>query len=392
MNSDIDHWEGQEVISPASSYAKDWDSSSLAQKFAVLSEKTFKIIATSEKGNCVCCPLGFLFLMSFLSEGIANPTHSSMREKLGISSNSGFWPALNILQNQLTAGSELKLASLSLFDQVIKPEEMGDAFHAAIKKLAHHELIHANFRDRNLVSQINSWAGRNTNWQINEVIQEIPNDSLLLSLQATHFFSYWGSAFEEELEKGVFVTEVDRKALPFMTLKGSISYFENDDVRGFRKFFLNDQFFADFVLPRDLRISPVEVLPVLEDIKIFNRATKVKMPPLDMNTCLGFTKYLDILGFSDFTALPNFHEQAVALDIIQVGRLTIERKFAQASAVTFAAVGASVAQPPETIEPLIFDRPYAIRISSAEFGLPIFYGHIVDPEVPCGTMVEVGLS
>ena len=256
-------------------------------------------------------------------------------------------------------------------------------YDAAIRK--------APFDDSTL-QEINQWTAQHTDNMIPQLLQMLPEDVLMVLVNALCFEAKWRITFEEEnCRRGEFTNrqgEVDEPVYMF----GSVErYLEKDGIIGITKYYegMDYQFVA--FLPEaeedfDSFVASLngEKLASLLDSATDNYATFVQLPKFSNDFSASLVKTLEQLGikdafgkgeqkadFSGISQTPLFIS-----DVIHKTHIDVDSEGTRAAAAT--AVMLAFGGYPTEVKEVSLTRPFVYMIVDSANQMPLFVGTVTE--------------
>lgn len=341
--------------------------------------------------NIMVSPFSLLCALGMVLNGADGETKHEMEKVLGISSQK-LNHFIQDYKKFLTEESTCKLESANAIyvkksDDVILSREflkINETYYAA-------SVFQEPF-DQTTVNKINSWVYRKTDGMIGNILDSIDSDCRMLLINALAFNSKWMYRFSEK-GKGKF-TALDGtvQCVKMMHSKENI-YLEDDETKGFIKFYSNPRFSFVALLPNK-SVSIVDYVSKLTGEKINhilstarNVEVETEMPvfnsdsSINMKVCLEFMGILEAFSNrADFSKMGKiidpYNEKKLAIDEIrQKTHICVDENGTKAAAVTITSMGVIIGgvSMPMPLK-VILDRPFVYMIIDHKMNLPIFMG------------------
>lgn len=238
-----------------------------------------------------------------------------------------------------------------------------------------------------VVDEINRWCAENTNGLIDNIINDIPAETVALLANALYFKDQWCLPFDEEATvNGNFNGATGICSAKMMNTKELLSYTEGADFQAVNKM-LSGLFSVWFVLPTESisvddfmqQFNP-EVLnaPTVRDALVDLTLPRFSYTSdkIDLNnalTKLGITSILQITSRHIFTPAIEAYS-----DIKQKTTVSFDEKGIEASAVTWDQMSGSTGDKPQYEEKTVtIDRPFLFFIMEERTGACLMAGKIV---------------
>ncbi|MGO1561038.1 MAG: serpin family protein [Actinomycetaceae bacterium] len=239
---------------------------------------------------------------------------------------------------------------------------------------------------------LDSWVDLNTGGLIPESGIDASTDPVLVVQDAVLVASAWLSSFAEDAttDDDFHLADGETVQVPTMHDESPMTYIEVDGHRGV-ELDLAGGLALQVVLPAE-GSAPVDITAEqwaeigAQDSDAREAATvDLALPRVDVETEFGLAGALESSGVVDlFGPAPDLSGMLAgsgyAVDqALQQARLQISEEGVVAAAVTEIAVTESAVQPPERVEELTVDRPFAVRIVDTGTDWVLFHGLIDDP-------------
>ncbi len=347
-----------------------------------------------EEKNVLISPLSVMSALAMTAGGAGEETLSQMELVLGdeISDIAAY---LDAYVNTLPQGEKYRLSvanSIWLRDDEkfqVKQEFLQnnkDYFDAGIYKAP---------LDMSTVLDINQWIKEKTEGMIGDMVNEIPEETMMYLINAIAFEAEWRSVYQEsQIRDGIFTTEngVEQK-IKLMYCK-EYQYLENEKLKGFVKSYKEGQYAFVALLPKEeisltegieslngealeaLLANPKDIV-VKTSLPQFEVEYKVQMKEILKE--MGMTDAFD-MELADFENLGSYTEGNIYLNnVIHEGYIKVDAKGTKAGAVTIVDANGAAGMPQEEKE-VYLDRPFLYMIIDGANRQPIFIGTVTDME------------
>ncbi|NXN27482.1 A2AP protein, partial [Nycticryphes semicollaris] len=335
----------------------------------------------SNRTNVILSPLSIAIALSHLALGAANQTERHLLEAMHLESVPCLHHMLGTLRRRLTA-STLSLASrLYLqkgFDVKEKFLEDSEKFYGAkpmtLSGMSEHDLV-----------AINKWVKEATNGQIPTFLQQLPENTVMLLLNAIHFHGFWMNKFDvsftapdvfhldNEFVVPVEMMKAQKYALSWFTL-------ESQDIQVAKFPFKNNMSFVAIV-PNQYTWNTSHLLgnfPYKQLCKLFPKEvpTTVKIPKIKLDSQLELNKVLSQMGLQELFTSPDLQkitdDPLFVSSIQHQSTLELKEDGAEASGATSVAISRSFSA-------FSLDRPFVFIMFEDETGIPLFIGSVQNP-------------
>jgi len=331
------------------------------------------------KDNLVISPLSAGYALSLLLEGSTGKTREELLAVLG-----GSFEDIVPYTDEKTTVTSASSVWLKNGMTVL------DSYGKAISEKYSAQVYTRDFASKGTVKEINSWCSDHTAGRIPSIVSELPEETVMLLLNALYFKAPWIRPFDKNAtSKGTFhAVGGDQKDVSFMSRSARIPYYKGDS-------------FGAVSLDYDKRYSMLVVLPdqgkdlsgvvssldagTLRDVLdgISPRQVELELPRFTIETSLSLNSILKDMGinaafnggFGRMTTAP-----VAVSEVNQKCFIKVNEEGAEAAAVTSVSMKlTSVARPDPPVR-FIVDRPFVFAIYDRETGDIYFEGCIVKIE------------
>ncbi|KAM9525753.1 alpha-2-antiplasmin isoform 1-T2 [Guaruba guarouba] len=335
----------------------------------------------SNRTNVILSPLSIALALSHLALGAANQTEKHLLEVMHLESVPCVHHMLGTLQRRLME-STLSLAS-RLYLQ--KGFEVKEKFLEDSEKFYGAKPMTLSGINEDDLTAINKWVKEATHGQIPTFLQQLPENIVMLLLNAIHFHGFWRNKFDPSFT-GPDVFHLDNEfVVPVEMMKAqkySLSWFtlESHDLQVAKFPFKSNMSFV-VIVPTQYTWNTSHVLekfPYGQLCRLFPTEvpTAVKIPKIKLDHHLELNRVLSQMGLQELFTSPNLQkitEEPLFVSSIQhQSTLELKEDGVEASAVTSVAMSRSVSA-------FSLDRPFVFFIFDDETGIPLFIGSVQNP-------------
>uniref|UniRef100_A0A8C8E903 Serpin family F member 2 n=1 Tax=Otus sunia TaxID=257818 RepID=A0A8C8E903_9STRI len=335
----------------------------------------------SNRTSVILSPLSIALALSHLALGAANQTEKHLLEAMHLESVPCLHHTLGAFHRRL-AGSTLSLAS-RLYLQ--KGFEVKEKFLEDSEKFYRTKPMTLSGMYEDDLVAINNWVKEATNGQIPTFLQQLPENTVMLLLNAIHFHGFWRNKFDVSFT-GPDVFHLDNEfVVPVEMMKAqkySLSWFtlESQDIQVAKFPFKSNMSFV-VIVPNQYTWNTSHVLgnfPYKQLCKLFPKEvpTTVKIPKIKLNYQLELNKVLSQMGLQELFTSPDLQkitdEPLFVSSIQHESTLELKEDGVEASAATSIAISRSVSA-------FSLDRPFVFIIFEDETGIPLFIGSVQNP-------------
>ncbi|KAM6315464.1 alpha-2-antiplasmin isoform 2-T2 [Podargus strigoides] len=335
----------------------------------------------SNRTNVILSPLSIALALSHLALGAANQTEKHLLEAMHLESVPCLHHMLGTLRRRLTE-STLSLAS-RLYLQ--KGFEVKEEFLEDSEKFYRTKPVTLSGISEDDLVAINNWVKEATNGQIPTFLQQLPENTVMLLLNAIHFHGFWRNKFDVSFT-GPDVFHLDNEfTVPVEMMKAqkySLSWFtlESQDIQVAKFPFKGNVSFV-VIVPNQYTWNTSHVLenfPYEQLCRLFPKEvpTTVKIPKVKLDYQLELNKVLSQMGLQELFMSPDLQkitDEPLSVSSIQhQSTLELKEDGVEASATTSVAISRSVSA-------FSLDRPFLFIIFEDETGIPLFIGSVQNP-------------
>ncbi|NXS26733.1 A2AP protein, partial [Pomatostomus ruficeps] len=335
----------------------------------------------SNSTNVVLSPLSIALALSHLALGAANQTEKHLLEVMHLESVPCLHHLLGILRTRLTE-STLSLGS-QLYLQ--KGFEVKKTFLEDSEKFYGTKPMTLSGVSQDDLVAINNWVKEATRGQIPSFLQQLPENTVMLLLNAVYFHGFWRNKFNASFT-GPDVFHLDNQfVVPVEMMKAlqyPLSWFtlESQDMQVAKFPFKSNVSFV-VIVPNQYTRNTSRVLenfPYKQLCRLFPREvpTTVKIPKIKLDYQLELNQVLSQMGLQELFTSPNLKkitEEPLFVSSVQhQATLELKEDGVEASAATSVAASRSVSA-------FSLDRPFVFIIFEDETGIPLFIGSVQNP-------------
>ncbi|NXG66224.1 A2AP protein, partial [Hemiprocne comata] len=335
----------------------------------------------SNRTNVILSPLSIALALSHLALGAANQTEKHLLEVTHLEGMPCLHHRLGTLRRRLTESTLSLAARLYLqkgFEVKEKFLEDSEKFYGAKPTAL------SGISEDDLVA-INKWVKEATNGEIPTFLQQLPENTVMLLLNAVHFHGFWRTKFDAGFT-GPEVFHLDNEfVVPVEMMKAQqypLSWFalESQDIQVAKFPFKSNMSFVVLV-PNQYAWNTSHVLenfPYQQLCRLFPREvpTTVKLPKIKLEYELELNKVLSQMGLQELFMNPDLQkitDEPLSVSSIQhQSTLELKEDGVEASAATSVALSRSVSA-------FSLDRPFLFLIFEDETGIPLFIGSVQNP-------------
>lgn len=243
-----------------------------------------------------------------------------------------------------------------------------------------------------VLEDINRWVSDHTDGMINPFLEELPNGTVSMLINAVYFDGKWSLPFDEErTEKSTFYGTEKESEIDMMAQEGSFFYLENEDYQAIQLPYGDGSVVMNLLLPKDTE-KPIEEWyrdlgkDQNEIWKELNEAESadmevVKIPKFSLECSIpDLDGIMKKLGITDaYSADADFGKLAEGLQVdsmLHKAKLEVSEQYTKASAATGIMSKMSAIIEEEEKPEFVADHPFLFSIQDKENDLILFMGHV----------------
>ncbi|MGN0394831.1 MAG: serpin family protein [Coprococcus sp.] len=354
--------------------------------------------SVSEDKNVLVSPVSVIYALAMTANGAEGETKTQLEELFGMNTDE-----LNAYLYKYMSGLAVEekgklLMANSIWYASNRGFNADKDFLQTNKNWYDAEMYEAEFND-DTKDKINNWVSEHTDDMIPEIIEKMPDDSIMYLVNALSFEGEWAKIYKENnIDDGSFTNSKGECRDVQMMYSKEYSYIEDTNASGFIKPYANDNYAFAAILP-DENITLEEYIDGLDGDKLRKLITESKdetvnaaIPKFDAEYDVELSEVLQNLGvidafsvykadFSGMGTLDNPTENIVISSVIHKTKLKLDEKGTKAGAATVVEVSkCETAAQPEIIKDVILDRPFIYMIIDCNDYQPVFIGTMNDIE------------
>uniref|UniRef100_A0A8C6R086 Serine (or cysteine) peptidase inhibitor, clade F, member 2 n=1 Tax=Nannospalax galili TaxID=1026970 RepID=A0A8C6R086_NANGA len=355
----------------------------LARGMMAFTADLFSLVAqTSTSPNLVLSPLSVALALSHLALGAQNQTLQSLQQVLHMNSESCLPHLLSHLCRNL--GPEAIRLAARMYLQKEFPikedflEQSEQLFGAKPVKLT-------GKQEEDLVN-INQWVKEATEGKIEDFLSELPDNTVLLLLNAIHFHGFWRSKFDPSLTQRdsfhldeQFTVPVDMMQAQSYPLRWFL--LEQPEIQVAHFPFKNNMSFV-VMMPTYFEWNVSQVLANLSWDTLYQpslreKPTKVWLPKLHLKHQLDLVATLSQLGLQELFQGPDL--RGISDQRLVVSSVQHQSTMELSEAGVEAAAATSTAMNRMSLSSFTVNRPFIFFVMEDTIGVPLFVGSVKNP-------------
>jgi serine protease inhibitor len=249
----------------------------------------------------------------------------------------------------------------------------------------------ADFNSKQTVEDINNWVKANTGGQIDKIVDNIKERTVMYLINAVNFDAQWEKPYEKEsVRKDNFELQDGSKKSADLMYSKEYGYIKDDNAQGFMKRYKDGKYSFVALLPNEgVSIdSYVASLSGSKFISLLNDKTKEEvvtaLPMFKSEYSIELVEPLKQLGLkecfnsgkADFSKMVNGTENnPYVSEVLHKTFISVDTKGTKAGAATKVTTQAASAP----MKSIILNRPFVYAIVDNETNLPLFIGTMMNP-------------
>lgn len=354
----------------------------LAQSMMAFTKDLFSLVAqTSNNPNLVLSPLSVALALSHLALGAQNQTLQRLLQALHVDTE----PCLPFLLSRLCQDLGPGAFQLAARMYLQKGFPIKEDFLEQSEQLFGSKAMSLTGRMGDDLENINQWVKEATEGKIENFLLELPQDTVLLLLNAIYFQGFWRSKFDPSLTKRD-VFHLDEQFMVPVEMMEAHSYplrwslLEQPEIQVAHFPFKNNMSFV-VLMPTLFEWNVSQVLAnlswdTLHSSLLREKPTKVKLPKLHLKHQLDLVATLSQLGLQELFLAPDLRgisDQSLVVSSVQhQSTLELSEVGVEAAAATSTAMSRMSLS-------FTVNRPFIFFIVEDTIGVPLFLGMVRNP-------------
>lgn len=248
--------------------------------------------------------------------------------------------------------------------------------------------------DDSTVKDINNFVKKNTDGQIDKIIDRIEPSTVMFLLNALSFDSKWAEKYRDtQISDDIFTKYDGAQQTVSMMYSEEYVHLQDENTNGFVKNYAGGGYKFVALLP-DEGVDIQEYARSMTGEKLTNllkkptgRTVLAKIPEFKTDYFVQLADVLPVMGLetafdpyaADLTRLGSADNNLYISSVLHKTTITVDRGGTKAAAVTLVAATENVAAPePEVPAKVYLDRPFVYMIIDADSSLPLFMGMVLE--------------
>lgn len=248
--------------------------------------------------------------------------------------------------------------------------------------------------DQTTVTDINRWVKEHTHGMVEEILKEIPRDTVMYLINALAFEGEWENPYENsDVWQQAFTNQEGKVQQVSMMHSEEQFYLRDDQTQGFVKYYQGGRYAFVALLP-DKGISILDYVKGLDGQQLkalLDNPTSVPvaatMPKFESEMEVDLVEVLKEMGMdlpfdsaqADFTGLGTSPEGNLYInEILHKAYIEVEEQGTRGGAATVVGMNSEGApEEPEEQMVVTLDRPFVYMVVDTSSMLPVFMGTVL---------------
>lgn len=201
----------------------------------------------SEEENVLVSPFSVYTALGMLESGAENETLEQLKQVLGLDTaemNTFFEKDWNTVDEKLKIANSVWITDDARFS-------VKDTFLAVAKENYQADITQLLF-DETAVKSINQWVEEHTDGTVKEILDKIPEDTVMYLINTLFFASEWDENYEDwQVGEGSFTGSNGIKQTIDMMYSDEFYYLEDENAEGFLKYYEGGKYAFVALLPTE---------------------------------------------------------------------------------------------------------------------------------------------
>lgn len=251
--------------------------------------------------------------------------------------------------------------------------------------------------DDTTLEEVNGWVDEHTHGMVPKMLEKIPEDTLLMLINALAFEAEWEDVYEEyDVRERVFTQEDGAETVVNMMGSTEGVYIKDEGLaQGFMKFYADRKYAFAALLPKE-GLSLGDYLEGLTGERLRalltgaqDQAVLAEIPKFEADYGVSLAEALQAMGMKDAfdEELADFYamgsgkngEPLYISDVLHKTHISVYEQGTKAGAATVVAMAEGAALM-DDLPQVYLNRPFLYMIVDTENRLPIFLGAMYGPQ------------
>ncbi|XP_069471471.1 alpha-2-antiplasmin isoform X2 [Ambystoma mexicanum] len=354
----------------------------LAENMMAFSIDLFKQVdLESTNPNVVLSPLSISFELAQLALGAGTETEKKLLQALHVESVRCLHQTLKTVRKEL--GKRLLRVATRMY--IRKGFELKEEFQKRSEAFYGAKPVTLGQSTEDNLNMINSWVNEVTEGQIPKFLSQLPEDLVLLLINAMRFKGIWMNKFDpsQTSEERFYLSE--QSMVPVQMMRApkyplSFSHLEHVDAQVARLPFKGNMSFI-VILPNSFELDTAKILDGFNQTELYSlfkreSPTLLRFPKLLLDFKTELNQALTRLGLGEIFFSPDLRgisEEALSVSSIQhQSTVELNEEGVVASAVTSIQISRSFTS-------FSINHPFMFMVMDDLTGMPLFLGCVRNP-------------
>ncbi len=351
-----------------------------------------KSLEDSEKKNLLISPLSVQLALAMTANGADGETKSQMEDVLAKGMTIEELNKYLYAYRECKDKSQLKIANSIWFRDDEQKIQVEESFLETNASYYDAGIFEAAF-DEQTVADINQWISKNTDGMIENMLEELDENSVMCLINALAFEGEWAEVYNtDQIFDGIFTTQEGEEQKVSMMSSSENYYLENENSTGFIKNYKDGKYSFVALLPKEgmsleeyvAGLDSKTLQTTLDNVQ--NKMVFANLPKFSYEYSVSMEKILKTMGMeaafdtkeADFSKLGTSNEGNLYIgEVLHKTFITVDELGTKAGAATIVEIyteGAALEEP----KIVHLDRPFFYMIWDNENNLPVFMGTVTD--------------
>ena len=333
-------------------------------------------------GTVMVSPLSLYAALGMLSNGASGETLKELEEAFGCDVNE-LAKAILYITLRSEKADVVKLAN-SIWINDIEEFSVKESFLSMCGTYYRSAVKKAPFKNPQTLTDLNAWVNEKTKGRIDKILDQFPEDTVMVLLNAMTFDGKWKEQFKEDYtDKNGTFHKADGTTQTVSMMHGDAErYFESDVFEGIEKDY-QDGYYLRAYLPKEgktvsdvlTRLTENQTVSYLSADEIY-----VSLPKFKSESTLTLNDTLQNMGIkkaflksdADFKAMTD--APVYVSQVLQKTYINVDEHGTEAAAVTAIVANLECYVETKVVKNVVLDRPFVYEIVDAESGVTLFAG------------------
>lgn len=358
--------------------------------------KLFKEVAdpSNPAENYFVSPLSVTMALTMTYNGAAGATKDSMQNTLGYTglSDDDINKSGHELMNWLLKVDPKVQMDIANSIWCEETHQILPAFLNVNQTYFDAQVLKVNFRDPGTINIINQWVSDKTNQKITQIIDNIPDETIMYLINAIYFKGTWKYQFDKTKtsKQTFYLNDGSTLQTDFMTQKGDFKYASNSILSAIELPYGDGNYSMLVLVPKQGNTCQT-ILNNLNDLNWNNWNSELKvtedvqvyLPKFKFSFETRLNKTLKNMGMSiafsdtaDFSKINGYGNLKIS-NVIHKSYIDVNEEGTEAAAVTSVEIGITCQPLNETI--FRADKPFIFAIKEKQTNAILFIGLLNKP-------------